>query len=96
MPGFDRTGPTGAGPMTGRGLGRCGSGAIQGTSFGYGMGRGGRGRCLVGRGLGWGRGFVGGYVPGASPDEAQALRAELAQAREELAALKSRLDALEK
>ncbi len=24
MPGFDRTGPLGEGPMTGRGLGRCG------------------------------------------------------------------------
>lgn len=26
MPGFDRTGPTGRGPLTGRGLGPCGRG----------------------------------------------------------------------
>jgi len=26
MPGFDRTGPNGTGPRSGRGLGRCGNG----------------------------------------------------------------------
>ena len=30
MPGFDRTGPTGYGPMTGRGFGPCGYGRGRG------------------------------------------------------------------
>ncbi len=37
MPRFDRTGPCGYGPMTGRGLGPCGYG--QGGGYGRGMGR---------------------------------------------------------
>lgn len=42
MPGFDRTGPRGMGPMTGRGMGYCGGG----MRCGYGRG--------FGRGCGWG------------------------------------------
>jgi len=41
MPGFDRTGPSGQGPLTGRGFGPCGSG--RGKGFGrrfYGFGYG--------------------------------------------------------
>ncbi len=38
MPGMDKTGPSGQGPLTGRGLGPCGAGARRG--FGRGMGRG--------------------------------------------------------
>jgi len=48
MPGADRTGPMGAGPMTGRGMGDCASINAPRT----GMGRGG-----FGRGMGMGRGF---------------------------------------
>lgn len=50
MPGFDATGPTGQGPRTGRGLGRCGgTGQAQGQGGmgrggGRGFGQGGRGR----------------------------------------------------
>ncbi|MBN1440251.1 MAG: DUF5320 domain-containing protein [Anaerolineales bacterium] len=56
MPRGDRTGPTGMGPMTGRGLGYCsGSGApgyaAPGPGRGMGMG-GGRGFGM-GRGRGW-------------------------------------------
>ena len=58
MPGGDRTGPMGTGPMTGRGAGFCaGYGApgyanpAPGRGFGMGFGRG--------RGF-WGRGFGGG------------------------------------
>lgn len=40
MPGFNRTGPQGAGPMTGRGLGPCGGGAAYGRGMARGMGRG--------------------------------------------------------
>ena len=32
MPGFDRTGPQGRGPMTGRGMGQCGSENFAGAS----------------------------------------------------------------
>ena len=38
MPRFDRTGPMGSGPRTGRGMGPCGEG--YGMRAGYGMGRG--------------------------------------------------------
>ena len=41
MPGFDGTGPSGSGPMTGRGMGNC---------------RQAQGKCRLGRGLGRGRG----------------------------------------
>ncbi len=55
MPGGDRTGPMGAGPMTGRGAGICAGYDVPGDmnpAFGRGFG-GGRGR-------GFGRGFRGG------------------------------------
>ncbi len=57
MPGGDRTGPFGAGPRTGRGMGFCAGYNVPGymnPGFGYGFGRGwgmGRGR---GRGNRWG------------------------------------------
>ncbi|MFH1373363.1 MAG: DUF5320 domain-containing protein [bacterium] len=55
MPGGDRTGPMGAGPMTGRGAGMCAGYDVPGymnPAFGRGFG-GGRGR-------GFGHGFQGG------------------------------------
>jgi len=54
MPGLDRTGPVGAGPMTGGGFGRCNprNRAYEWGSFG--PGRVGR---VSGRGRGYGRGF---------------------------------------
>jgi hypothetical protein len=53
MPGFDRTGPEGAGPMTGRQLGRCAGNTSVIPGRGY---RGGR-FGYRGRGFGWGRGL---------------------------------------
>ena len=60
MPGGDRTGPAGMGPMTGRGAGFCAgypvpgyANPVGGRGYGMGWGRGrgmGRGR---GRGFGW-------------------------------------------
>ena len=64
MPRGDRTGPGGAGPMTGRAAGYCAGYSVPGFTnpiggYGRGWGRG-RGR---GFGRGWGRGFGrGGYV----------------------------------
>ena len=42
MPGFDRTGPLGTGPI-GRGLGPCGGGGAFGRGYRFGFGRGGFG-----------------------------------------------------
>jgi len=67
MPGGDRTGPMGQGPMTGWGRGMCSGGNAKGSGLGAGQGRGrglgagqgaGRGR---GRGLGAGQGAGGGW-----------------------------------
>lgn len=77
MPGGDRTGPMGQGPMTGRALGYCAgydrpgyanSWPRGGFGRGFGWGRGmGRGRGW-GRGMGFGRGWWhGGAYPGYAP-----------------------------
>ena len=39
MPNKDQTGPMGAGPMTGRGMGSCNGGFGRGRGCGMGMGR---------------------------------------------------------
>ena len=78
MPGGDRTGPLGAGPMTGRGLGYCAGYGIPGFAHGGGgRGFGGRGMGR-GRGGGWRHGFHGmgrgrwwGMVPSGASDPAQ-------------------------
>jgi len=53
MPGFDRTGPLGEGPMTGRGLGRCGKAKTTQASD-----------VAPGRAVGLGDSPVGGRGPG--------------------------------
>ena len=58
MPGMDRTGPYGTGPM-GRGMGPCGGGVASQRGNGRGMGRGFR----RGGGFGWCS------TPGVSTDE---------------------------
>jgi len=95
MPGMNRTGPEGRGPMTGRGLGCCGNPQGVNPGYGRGMGRGmrngrgngsGMGRTAgPGRGLGW---FSAGYsAPGAAPIETikDALGDRVAFLRAELA-----------
>ena len=63
MPGFNGTGPNGAGPMTGRGMGSCAGNNVDARGFGAGRGLGlGAGRGM-GRGLGRGAGRRGcGYA----------------------------------
>jgi uncharacterized protein DUF5320 len=63
MPNRDKTGPAGAGPLTGRGFGPCGSGLGK-RSFGFGCGRG------FGRGLGR---FFGWNQPQTSEEQKQSL-----------------------
>lgn len=54
MPGFDRTGPQGMGPMTGGTRGFCNPVGTGYAAGGYGYGRG----------MAYGRGFRGGVAPG--------------------------------
>lgn len=66
MPYGDRTGPAGAGPMTGRRMGYCAGfdrpGSMNpGRGFGYGMGRGGG---FGGQGRGWRNQFWATGLPG--------------------------------
>ena len=57
MPGFDRSGPMGAGPMTGGRRGLCNPATTEyDTRFG--------GMLDFGRGMGFGRGFRGGFGRG--------------------------------
>ena len=100
MPRGDRTGPAGAGPMTGRGAGYCAGFPAPGFAqrfggWGGGWGGGWRGR---GRGWGWGMGPVYpqyGYASAPAEDTLQALRAQEGWLREQLEALQKRIDALE-
>lgn len=68
MPGFDRTGPLGMGPMTGRGLGLCGPRAGRGALGAYGYPLRGAGRGFApwggGRGRVWGGGRGAGFSGG--------------------------------
>ena len=87
MPRFDRTGPGGMGPMTGRGLGPCGRG--------YGWGRG------SGYGGGWDCGPWGcpplGYAQRVTKkEEKEILEDELGAIQEEMNEIKARLEELRK
>lgn len=93
MPGGDRTGPQGAGPRTGRGMGYC-SGydqpgfANQAPGFrgGFGFGRGGTGR-------GWRHRYYATGVPGwVTPTPEQ----ETADLKAQADWLKGQLDAIQK
>ena len=96
MPGGDRTGPTGGGSKTGRGLGYCDGNDQPGSAQGFGRGfrRGSRGR---GRGRGWRnqanvgfgqRGFA------ADDQELETLKAENQELRGVLQQILDRLDKL--
>jgi hypothetical protein len=107
MPGFDRTGPMGAGSMTGGGRGLCGLGGFSrlsaprgfrmggGRGFGRGMGRG-RGS---GRGLGYGRGFgsmESRFLSNVKPaEELEVLKNESEHLKKELEAIGKRIVELE-
>ena len=105
MPGGDRTGPSGQGPLTGRRMGYCVGEDRPGYMYnsGYGYGRG------WGRGLGFGRGFRHGYGQGRGigygnfyqesiPDvsEKTLLENEIKILKEQLSSLENRLTGMEK
>jgi hypothetical protein len=92
MPRGDKTGPWGAGPMTGRAAGYCAGYPVPGymnPTGGYGWGRG------RGRGRGWGRGFGRGRYayppPAAQPIYPQAYppAAQPQSAEQEVVALEN-------
>jgi hypothetical protein len=104
MPGFDRGGPAGQGPGAGWGRGLCFSQAggrrfsLTGALWGVGPGGtpwgGGRGRCFGGRGR---RLWPSWDIAPVSPsDEAEALKARLSAAKQEIAAMEARLSQLDK
>lgn len=109
MPGFDRTGPTGMGPMTGGARGFCNPyGRTLGRGgFGPGMGRG-RGRGRGFRHMYWATGLPGrmrfgpasyGESPLTAPhtreQETAFLKEQAAGLKEELKAIDNRLSELE-
>jgi uncharacterized protein DUF5320 len=105
MPGFDRSGPQGAGSMTGWGRGLCRSGERAYDPGAQGGFRG--GRCY-GRGRGFGRGFGAGrrfaayppaydpYYPPAPDRELETLKAEADYLKDSLDAIHGRIQELER
>ena len=105
MPGFDRSGPMGAGRMTGWGRGWCRRPAETMVPQGYGTGRGMGFRRGFGRGFGRGAGpWFGGYAypptagaagPQTDADELDRLRADADAMRTALESIQRRIAALE-
>jgi len=103
MPGFDGRGPMGAGPLTGKGRGRCGNAdVVYGRRFfrnrglSVGMGYGGRG---YGPGFGrWGGGYESPYGLSQMNTvmEIDALKAEAVSMRNALEMINREISNLEK
>ena len=110
MPGGDRSGPAGWGPMSGRGAGFCGGYGMpgyvragRGRGFGMGFGRGGRGAGFGG--FRWHNCFSGPWMPPANrfgayaqPDpesEKHQLKQQADALASELEMIRKRLDELE-
>ncbi|MBN1647442.1 MAG: DUF5320 domain-containing protein [Spirochaetales bacterium] len=103
MPGGDRTGPAGAGPMTGRAAGYCRGGAQPGYASSFFP----RGRrfpgVFRGRGFGMRQRFFGNdplyyhrtHKPLGSAEEAEFLRNQAQNLREDLADIDARISELE-
>lgn len=101
MPARNQTGPLGGGPMSGRGMGKCG-GNSNGTGYGRGLGMGHhrgnglkRGTHHGGRGLGMGRiGFLNDREL-TPEEELKILKAEKVQAESDLNMLNEQISILE-
>jgi len=105
MPGGDRTGPMGAGPMTGRRAGYCAgyysapgfnntAAPWQGSGFGFrGGGRGWRNMFYAAGIPGWQR-F--GYTPPTPQEEAESLKAQATWLKDQLDAIDKRIEELDK
>ncbi len=108
MPRLDRSGPMGAGPMTGGRRGTCGraGGPTDMPVYGGGYGRGMGFRRGYGRGRGYGFGPAYGAVPypqnagtgypTGKPNELEMLRADAEAMRQSLESVQRRIAELEK
>jgi hypothetical protein len=106
MPRGDRTGPWGAGPMTGRRMGYCAGYAVPGYANpgpGLGLGAGYRGggrgwrHMYYATGLpGWARLGYGFPTPPAPEQELSALKAQAGWLQNQLDAINRRIEELEK
>lgn len=95
MPGGDRTGPNGNGPMTGRRMGYCrDNDSIKGAGQGYGYGRGGGFRN--GSGFGRGRGFGFRRPVGFNATQNAPEQYGMTDVEREIDVLKDRLSSLER
>lgn len=86
MPKFDKTGPMGMGPKTGRGMGPCGGGAGDGSGLGRGRGFG-RTMC------GW---FYRQYQAMPESEKKEVLKSEIEDLKQELEMAQGELKELEK
>jgi hypothetical protein len=101
MPAGDRTGPLGAGPMTGRGAGYCANNAAP-EAGNWNLGRG-LGRGFRGGGCGWRQMFYATGLPGwmrfgtppAPEQELAALKAEAEGLKNQLDMINKWIEALE-
>ncbi|HPC58826.1 MAG: DUF5320 domain-containing protein [Kiritimatiellae bacterium] len=101
MPRGDRTGPMGAGPMTGRAAGYCTGSAAPGFAgggwgrgFGYGRGFGRGGGFGRGFGRGWGWPAVGAAAP-AADQELAVLQQQAKQLQADMDLIQNRIQDLE-
>ncbi|MFO8113327.1 MAG: DUF5320 domain-containing protein [Desulfosalsimonadaceae bacterium] len=103
MPGFDRSGPMGAGPMTGGGRGLCNTGRAGNRPFGGpgfgrgpGLGRGFRGSRGFRAGYGWGAAAPYSGYPEDTADELNMLQSQLHSIQESIEAIREKMAGLEK
>jgi len=105
MPAGNRMGPSGSGPMTGRGLGQCSGNARSGNlnnfrrqGLGFRQGFGGRGRG-GGRGMfGWGQSsfLASRYQSPTSKEEKEMMTENLKDLKAEVTAIENRIKELNK
>ena len=93
MPGFDRTGPQGQGPRTGRGMGYCAAG--RGRAWSGGRGRFGRGQCFGGCELYWSHPSIG-IFDDMTIDEQLPLEVAMSEVRTELDNIKKRIEEIDR
>ena len=109
MPGYDKTGPMGAGPITGGARGCCNPANVESIpdyagAYGYGRGRGlkrgFRGGASPGRCRGFGRGYrglllaAGPFYPAAATSQVDRLKADAEHLRTSLDAINKHIEAL--
>ncbi len=105
MPGINKSGPQGYGPMTGRGMGNCNP-AAPGYGNQYGnagsLGRGPGRRQGRKRSMGYGmratggRGFACGRIVGAGNDTSQGTAGEIEMLKAQADSVQNTLDAIQK